>query len=190
MELVGAFTDREIAKEFAMTLNGRLLVDPRAETAHLPFAALVSISTDQTDAFVKAANIGAYVCFRRTIKPRASSQSSQDGELPGKIATFPMVRRPSMSHEDADAYWRDKHAPLALRVHQAMSFYTQLSIVHTIHGPQWDGIAQCGFDTMDDLRMKFYGSPAGQKEVEQDIVKFADPGRSPRRLICNEYFYD
>lgn len=193
MELVGAFSNAEQGRDFAESLKGRLLVDPREETSHLPFAALVSVETDAAAAFIAAADVGAFVCVRRFIKPRIkpspSASPSPDFTLPGKIAVFPMVKREDLSHEQADGYWRDMHGPLALRVHEAMSFYTQLSIVHVIHGPAWDGIAQCGFDNIDDLRLRFYGSPAGQKEVEVDVAKFADPKRSPRRLICDEFLF-
>ncbi|MFT5012139.1 MAG: hypothetical protein ACI9HA_000792 [Dinoroseobacter sp.] len=189
MELVGAFSNPDVGRDFAESLRGRLLVDPREETDHLPFAALVSVETDQAAAFIAAADVGAFVCVRRFIKPRATPLPAPDSTLPGKIAMFPMVKREDLSHEQADGYWRDMHGPLALRVHEAMSFYTQLSIVHVIHGPAWDGIAQCGFDNIDDLRLRFYGSPAGQKEVEVDVAKFADPKRSPRRLICDEFLF-
>ena len=189
MELVGAFSDRGQARVFAELHMGRLIEDPRKDTAHLPFAALVSVETDRPAGFLSAADVGAFICLRRVIKPRVSPEPASDASLPGKIAVFPMVRRPDLDHEQADGYWRDQHAPLALRVHKAMSFYTQLSVVHVIHGPDWDGIAHCGFDSIEDLRLRFYDSPAGQKEVAKDVAEFADPSRSPRRLICDEYLF-
>lgn len=189
MELVGAFSSADTAHDLARQLNGRLLVDPREDTSHLPFAALVSVDTDQPAGFLTAADVAAYVGYRRVIKPRKTEVPDHQHSLPGKIALFPMVRRDDLSHEAADSYWRDVHAPLALRVHESMSFYIQLSIVHVVHGPKWDGIAHCGFDSLEDLRLRFYGSKAGQEEVEQDIIKFANPRRSPRRLICDEYLF-
>lgn len=189
MELVGAFSDRDQARIFAELHRGRLIEDPREDTAHLPFAALVSVETDRPAAFLAGADVGAFICLRREIKPRVSKDPASDASLPGKIAVFPMVRRPDLDHEQADGYWRDQHAPLALRVHKAMSFYTQLSVVHVIHGPDWDGFANCGFDSIEDLRLRFYDSPSGQKEVAKDVAEFADPSRSPRRLICDEYLF-
>jgi len=189
MELVGAFSDRDQARTFAERLRGRLIADPREDTAHLPFAALVSVETDRPAGFLAAADVGAFICMRRVIKPRVSAEPARDHSLPGKIAVFPMVRRPDLDHEQADGYWRDQHAPLALRVHKAMSFYTQLSVIHVIHGPDWDGIAHCGFDNIEDLRLRLYDSPSGQKEVAKDVAKFADTSRSPRRLICDENLF-
>lgn len=189
MELVGAFRDPKIARSLAEHLRGRLVLDPREDSSHLPCSALVSVDTDHISDFLQAADVGAYLAYRREVKPRSSPQPNSNHQLPGKIALFPMVRRRDLDHEASDAHWRDVHAPIALRVHSAMTFYTQLSVVHRFHGPQWDGIAQCGFDSLDDLRLRFYSSPSGQKEVERDVVQFADPKRSPRRLICDEFLY-
>ena len=36
-----------------------------------------------------------------------------------------------------------------------MSHYRQLSVVHRLHGPAWDGFALCGFDSIEDLRERF-----------------------------------
>ena len=101
----------------------------------------------------------------------------------------PMLRHPDLSHADADRYWRDRHAPLALRIHVAMSNYTQLSIVHRISGPPWDGFALCGFDSLEDLRDRFYDGPAGREAIREDVARFADPAHSPRRLIAVEETY-
>ena len=49
MELVGAFSDRELAQSLAKQFGGRLVMDPRPDTSHLPFAALVSLDSDAAD---------------------------------------------------------------------------------------------------------------------------------------------
>ncbi len=146
MELVGAYSDRDLALGLAQEFKGRILLDPRPDTSHLPFAALVCLDSDRADA-VLSADVGVYFCYRRTQKAHPERLAQSDGSMPGKIALFPMVRSESLSREDADAHWRDIHTPIALRVHQAMTFYTQLAIVQTIKGRVWDGIALCGFDT-------------------------------------------
>jgi uncharacterized protein (TIGR02118 family) len=102
------------------------------------------------------------------------------------IALYPMVRSPSLSHAEADRYWRDRHAPLALRHHVGMSHYTQLSIVHRLSGPEWDGFALCGFDSLEDLRERFFDGPEGRVAIREDVARFADGSRSPRRLIAVE----
>ena len=100
-----------------------------------------------------------------------------------------MVHHPDLSHRMADAHWRDRHAPLALEHHPAMSYYTQLSVVHRIHGPEWDGFALCAFASIEDLRQRFFGSPEGRVAIRDDVAKFADTSASPRRLIATETAY-
>jgi uncharacterized protein (TIGR02118 family) len=150
--------------------------------------------TDDAAALLAAADVGAFVVCRRVVKARATATpASAAGEtrtaLPGVIALYPMVRHPSLSHVEADRYWRDRHAPLALRHHVGMSHYTQLSVVHRLHGPDWDGFALCGFDSLEDLRDRFFDGPAGRVAIREDVARFADPTRSPRRLIVVEESY-
>lgn len=188
MELVGAFSDPQVAHLAAKTTKGRIVVDPRSDTSHLPFAALVSVDADFAEPLSEA-DVGLFVCYRREQKVHPNRPRGDDGKLPGRIALFPMVRHQDLTHQASDEHWRDVHTPLALRVHQAMTFYTQLAVVHVIRGPEWDGFAQCGFDTEDDLRHKFYATDEGRREVERDVNTFANPKASPRRLICDEYLY-
>jgi uncharacterized protein (TIGR02118 family) len=153
----------------------------------------VSAVTDDPEALLEAADVGAWVVCRRVMKPRAVARVS-DSRLPspsllGVIALYPMIRHPSLDHAAADRYWRDRHAPLALRHHVGMSHYTQLSIVHRLHGPEWDGFALCGFDSLDDLRERFFDGPEGRVAIREDVARFADGARSPRRLIVVEEKY-
>lgn len=189
MELVGAYSNREQALSIGRTLRGRVVADPRPDTSHLPFAALVSVDSDSAEALLDA-DVGLYLCFRREQKLNPQRQKNEQCQLPGKISLFPMVRHASLTHRQADDHWRDIHTPIALRVHREMTFYTQLAIVHTLRGPEWDGFAQCGFDSEEDLRTKFYAGPEGQREVEKDVNTFANPKASPRRLICDEFLYE
>ena len=91
-----------------------------------------------------------------------------------------------MGHERADQHWRDNHAPLALKVHIAMSHYNQLSIVHRFTGPEWDGFALCGFDTIEDLRERFFATKEGEAAINKDVARFSDHKKSPRRIIAVE----
>jgi uncharacterized protein (TIGR02118 family) len=193
MELVAAGNDAATARAVARSLRGTAFVDDRADAGDLPFRALVTAVTDDAEALLEAADVGAWVVCRRVMKPRAiarGSESRQPGApLLGVIALYPMVRHPSLDHATADRYWRDRHAPLALRHHVGMSHYTQLSIVHRLHGPEWDGFALCGFDSREDLRERFFDGPEGRVAIREDVARFADGTRSPRRLIVVEEQY-
>ena len=184
MELVAAFSDRETAKQIAKQINGNLLCDEREDTAHLPFGALVAGPTDNLPDLLDAADVGVYLVCRRVIKQQIRSETQ--GRLPGVIGLFTLVAHPKMGHQRADQHWRDNHAPLALEVHTAMSNYNQLSIVHRFSGPQWDGFALCGFDTIEDLRTRFFNSKEGEAAIAEDVARFSDARKSPRRIIAIE----
>lgn len=189
MMLAFAFTDIARARQLAQDINGALLEDVRAADGPvegLPFQALVCGATDQAEAFGDVADVGAYLVCERTVKVRPKVQS---GEQPGVVGVFTMVARSSLGHAQADAHWRDVHAPLALSAHVAMTNYRQLSVVHTFHGPAWDGFALCGFDSLDDLRERFFVSEAYQRQIQDDVRQFADGRKSPRRVIAREVRY-
>ena len=190
VELVAVGNDLAAARDAARALAGTAYVDARDDVDGLPFTTLVTAIGDDLDALRAASNVGVYVVCRRIVKPRRSAATQSPGTaLPGVIALYPMVRRPDLSHGEADRHWRDAHAPLALKHHVGMSHYTQLSVVHRIHGPEWDGFALCGFDSMDDLRERFFDGPEGRVAIREDVARFADSQRSPRRLLVVEERY-
>ena len=196
LHLVAVGDDVEQARAVARSLAGTAFVDERAEAQGLPFRAMVVAVTDDPETFLLAAGTGAYIACRRIIKARRAGESAAGSgaltaatRLPGVIGLFPMVRHSALSHRDADRHWRDVHAPLALEHHAAMSHYTQLSVVHRLHGPEWDGFALCGFDSMEDLRERFFATPEGRIAIREDVARFADTRSSPRRLIVVEERY-
>jgi len=186
LELAAATTDAGAAGELARRLGGTLYADVRtadrkdgAERAALPFRALVTTVTDDVDALSAIGDVGIYLVCRRTIKAGPAAV----------LGLYPLVRHPDLSHRDADAHWRDVHAPLALRHHAHMTHYTQLSVVHTLRGMPLDGMALCGFASLQDLRERFYSEPDSRSVITADIRTFADTRRSPRALIVSETRY-
>ncbi|MCZ6616494.1 MAG: hypothetical protein O7E57_00060, partial [Gammaproteobacteria bacterium] len=123
-QLAIASTDIDASRELAQRLHGTLYCDERESWRHLPFRALVTGSTDNLEGLAAVADVGLYVIFRRLIKPGT----------PKVIGLFPLVHHPEKTHQQADAHWRDVHAPLALEHHGFMSHYTQLSVVHILSG--------------------------------------------------------
>lgn len=113
-----------------------------------------------------------------------------DTVSPGVTAVFPMVRRPDRTHEQADAHWRDVHAPLALRHHPGMWHYHQLSVDRVLHGPLYDGFALCAFASDQELAERFFGSDEDRQVIAADVEGFADLNASPRRIRMLEWRFD
>jgi len=183
LELAAATTEAVAARELARRLGGSLYADVRTEDRkedperpELPFQALVTLVTDDVDALSVIGDVGIYLVCRRTIKSGPAAV----------LGLYPLVRHPDLSHRDADAHWRDVHAPLALRHHAHMTHYTQLSVVHTLSGMPLDGMALCGFASLQDLRERFYSEPDSRSVIAADVRTFADTRRSPRALIVSE----
>ena len=176
LELAAASSDAAAARALAERCGGVLYTDDRPDARGLPFRALVTVIADNPDAVRSAGDVGTYLVCRRLMKA---------GEA-GMIGLFPMVRAATLSHEAADVHWRDVHAPLALKHHGFMTHYTQLSVVENLSGLPLDGFALCGFATLEDLRQRFYSTADGPEVIAADVARFADPRRSPRRLIVRE----
>jgi len=182
LEFCATYNSAEKAQSMAEKLQGRLYADERGGNPKQPFVAFACVQTDDLPSLIKDADVGVYLVANRTIKahPRPEVRTA------GAIGVFGMVKNPSLSHTESDTHWREKHAPLALEIHTAMSHYTQLSIVHCFKGPQLDGIALCGFDTLEDLKERFFNSKEGERRIYEDISTFADTRNSPRRVIVKE----
>ena len=175
LELAATGTDPDAARQVAEALGGRLYIDERSDWQHLPFRCLVTAVTDDLTDLSQAASTGLYLVCRRTVKAGPAAA----------IALFPMLHNPARTHHQADAHWRDKHAPLALEHHPHMTHYTQLNVLQTLSGPTVDGFAMCGFASVDDLRERFYASKDSIRIIGEDVHRFADPANSPRRLIAS-----
>ncbi|MDZ7668842.1 MAG: EthD domain-containing protein [Gammaproteobacteria bacterium] len=179
LELAIATTDVTTAQALTRGLGGTLYADER-QIPDLPFHALATVITDDLETLAAIADVGLYLVYRRLLK----------SGLPAVVGLFPLIRRPSLTHREADDHWRDIHAPLALEHHGFMTHYTQLSVVHTFVGVPYDGFALCGFKTTEDLRQRFYSGPDSRPIIAADVENFADTARSPRRLVTSMTRYD
>lgn len=179
LEFAVATHDVARARAIAADLGGNLYVDENDKKSRLLFRALLTTASDRFEHLEALGEIGLYIVNRRPVIPGNSHV----------IGLFPLVRHAALSHQQADAHWRDVHAPLALQHHRHMTHYVQLSVVHRISGPEIDGFALCGFDSMDDLRNRFFSEPDSRDVIKADIDSFIDTERSPRRLIATETRY-
>lgn len=188
MKLAVACTDPSKAADFAAAHGGILFTSTSETTSHLPFAALFVGAADELERVLAVGDAGVYLVCERTIKNKPLAELAP-ADLPGCAGLFPMVAHPDTGPRASDAYWRDNHAPLALEVHTPMTHYYQLSIQHRFSGPDINGIAVCCCATEDDLRNHFYNTPEGERRIIEDIRKFADTKRSPRRVIAEARRY-
>lgn len=179
LEFVVIGDDAEAARRVCEAVGGQAFVDDRRDTKGLPFRTFVRAVTDRPALLEAAASVGTYVVCVRPQKVRSGAPPPT-----AVIQVNAMVANPEIGELAADTHWRDMHAPLALTHHIGMTQYTQLSVVHRIHGPDYNGFALCEFDTMEDLREKFFDGPEGERAIYADIAKFADRERSPRRLLA------
>jgi uncharacterized protein (TIGR02118 family) len=176
-------TRRSEAVAAARSINGVAYVatDAQREPA---FATLV-IGEDR-GVLENVADIGLYEVHVRPMRHQRRFWPD-GGASPGVTAAFGMVRRPDLTHEQADAHWRDVHAPLALRHHPGMWHYHQVSVDAVLDGPVYDGIALCAFASEQELAERFFGGPEDQAVIRADVATFADPTTSPRRVRMTEW---
>ena len=179
LEFVAIGDDVDAAGKAAQIVGGHTFVDDRPDAKGLPFRTLVRAVTDRPAQLEAAASVGMYVVCVRPQRVRAASPPAT-----AVIQVNAMVANPEIGVLTADTHWRDTHAPLALTHHIGMTQYTQMSVVHRISGPGYDGFALCEFDSIEDLREKFFDGPEGERVIYADIAKFADRERSPRRLLA------
>jgi uncharacterized protein (TIGR02118 family) len=171
------------AIEVARSIGAVALVadDGQREPA---FVTLV-IGNDRT-AVASVAEIGLYEVEVRPMRHQRRFWPP-DGATPGVTAAFAMLRRPGLTHEQADAHWRDIHAPLALRHHPGMWHYHQVSVDTVLAGPAYDGIALCAFASDQELRERFFGGDEDRAVITADVATFADTTNSPRRVRMTEW---
>jgi uncharacterized protein (TIGR02118 family) len=107
---------------------------------------------------------------------------------------FSLRRRPEMTREEFQAYWRDHHAPLvsrhaeALRIRRyvqtharASEFAAAQSAARGSEPDVYDGQAELWWESLDDL-IAAGSTPAGQRaaaELLEDERRFIDLERSP-----------
>jgi uncharacterized protein (TIGR02118 family) len=86
-----------------------------------------------------------------------------------------LVRRPAgMTHAAFVDHWLHRHVPLALRHHPGMHKYVT-NVVDARLGdaaPDWDGIAELHFPTVDAMRSAFFDSAEGERVIREDMTRF------------------
>jgi uncharacterized protein (TIGR02118 family) len=107
---------------------------------------------------------------------------------------FSMRRRPELTREEFQSYWRDRHAPLvsrhaeALRIRRYVQTHARVSefaaAQSAARGSEpdvYDGQAELWWDSLDDV-LAAVSTPAGQQaamELLEDERRFIDLDSSP-----------
>lgn len=97
-------------------------------------------------------------------------------ESPGLFLVSPVRRAPALDRAAFDAYWRDRHGPLALRHHTGMWDYRQALVVEPIGegSTPWDGIARLGFPSVTSFETSLFDSREGRRAIAEDTGHFVD----------------
>lgn len=82
-------------------------------------------------------------------------------------------RRSGIAHDEYAEMVLHDHVPLALRHHPTMRTYTVNIVDHVPRGePDFDSIAELGFDSLADFRERLYDSAAGERIIRDDVARF------------------
>ena len=85
-----------------------------------------------------------------------------------------LVRRPDgMSHDAFVDHWLHRHVPLALVHHPGLHKYVTNVVEQRLgDGPDWDGIAELHFPSVEAMRTRFFDSPDGERIIREDMPRF------------------
>jgi len=106
---------------------------------------------------------------------------------PGIKGIYTVGRRADLTREQFAKHWHEGHGPLARKHHVGLAKYVQnVSLGPLTPGAQdFDGFATLHFLTGEDMRERFYDSPAGAKIIAADVKRFI--GSPSMQMNCGEY---
>lgn len=83
---------------------------------------------------------------------------------------YVITRKPGMSVEEFQRYWRETHGPIAARI-PGVRRYVQCHVLPELYGretaPPYDGAAELWFDDLDAMRLAMR-SPEVQAALEDE----------------------
>ena len=89
-------------------------------------------------------------------------------------------RKPGITHEEFDRYWRENHGPLVKSVPEFIRHVRKYVQCHTVSNSAplgidstYDGVAELWFDSLDELN-KAFNEPRYLEIIRPDELKFAD----------------
>jgi uncharacterized protein (TIGR02118 family) len=109
-------------------------------------------------------------------------------QSPGfKMIAF-LHRRPNLRPDAFSQHWRDRHGPLAVARQPGFWRYVQNHVVGSLTdaSPEWDGIGEINFRTVEDALTRSYDSDEAQQLIWEDVERFLDYANCPT-LTTNEW---
>jgi uncharacterized protein (TIGR02118 family) len=94
-----------------------------------------------------------------------------------KLATF-LFRKPRLSVEEFQQYWRERHAPLVIKLPEICRYvqsHTRVSSYRDGRTPAFDGIAEVWFESVDAMRQS--AKRPEYTAVRADEANFLDQSR-------------
>lgn len=122
---------------------------------------------------------------RRVMKAR--ERGTGGTRSAGFTVLCPSVRTPSLSHEEFDAHWRDRHAPVHIASSPGTCHYEHL-VIKPAAGVAWDGVGLLSFASVEDFTERMFDGEAGQRAIYEDIPRFLDLA-SGETLPASEHVY-
>lgn len=93
---------------------------------------------------------------------------------PGVKMISGIKRNPKISHEQFAEHWLARHVPLALEHHPGLVHYVTNVVDSRLSdgGEDFDGIAELGFASEEDLRDRMFASDESVRIIGEDIPRF------------------
>lgn len=131
-----------------------------------------AVDADQRD-FIDLSTMGLIITEEHVIK---------EGPIqPGGVKNIEFIaRKPGMSVEEFQRYWREVHGPLAASIpvlRRYVQSHTRRSIYGSGRTPIFDGVALTWFD--DTHAMRVSGTTPEYARVRADEANFLAPGKPP-----------
>jgi hypothetical protein len=141
--------------------------------------AMVKLWDPAADAVVKfslpdgAWLVGAYRCDEVVQKNYERTWPSGTAS-PGVKLVCLVRRKPEISHQQYLDHWRNDHGPLAVRMQPGFWHYVQNHVSDWLTDvtPDFDGIGELHFETVDDVFTGMFADEDAQRLIYEDIERF------------------
>ena len=117
---------------------------------------------------------GAHAYVTREHVQKGPVTTAPLGQRSPGVKIIGLVRRPDgMTHDAFVTHWVERHVPLALRHHPGLHKYVTNVVEQRLgDAPDWDGIAELHFPSVEAMHDGFFDSPEGERVIREDMGRF------------------